>query len=149
MELTNLVTQNYIQSGGKISFSMNFQDSSANFEFSTQVVQSFLPIESFDSKKPLSFLFLGANVIPTSEFGDFPVLETQSTIGFVRTFKVSEITAQPVYDITSSQLNGKIALINKTKNLFFIGLPLHQCDANGNVSNLLQQIFVDQFGLNL
>jgi hypothetical protein len=149
LELTNLVTQNYIQSGGKIAFSMNFQDSSANFEFSTQVVQSFLPIETFDSKKPLSFLFPGANVIPATELGNLPTLETQSTIGFVRTFKVSEITAQSAYDLTSSQLNGNIALINKTKNLFFIGLPLHQCDANGNVSALLEQIFVNQFGLNL
>jgi hypothetical protein len=149
LELTNLVTQNYIQSGGKIAFSMNFQDSSANFEFSIQVIQSFLPIESFDTKKPLSFLFAGASLIPGNNFSEFPTLETQSTIGFVRTFKVSEITAQPFYDITSSQLNGKIALLNKTKNLFFIGLPLHQCDANGKVSNLLQQIFVDKFGLNL
>ena len=149
LELTNLVTQNYIQTGGKIAFSMNFQDSSANFEFSTQIIQSFLPIESFDRKKPLSFLFAGASLIPGNNFSEFPTLETQSTIGFVRTFKISEITAQPVYDLTSSQLNGKIALLNKTKNLFFIGLPLHQCDANGKVSDLLQQIFVDQFGLNL
>ena len=93
LELTNLVTQNYIQSGGKIAFSMNFQDSSANFEFSTQVIQSFLPIESFDSKKPLSFLFAGANIIPGNDLSEFPTLETQSTIGFVRTFKVSEITS--------------------------------------------------------
>lgn len=149
LELTSLVVQNYIQRGGKIAFSMTFQDSSANFEFSTQSVQSFLPIENFDTAKPLSFLFPGASVIGTAAFSGFPTLQTQSTIAFIRTFNVSEITAESVYDLSSSQLNGKVALLNKTKNLFFIGLPLHQCDANENVGTLLQEIFVKQFGLNL
>ncbi|MBK8947101.1 MAG: hypothetical protein IPM32_17785 [Ignavibacteriae bacterium] len=148
IDLANLVTQNYLQNGGKIAFSMTFQDSSDNFEFSTQIAQTFLPIESFDSKKTLSFMFAGANILPSTEFENYPTLKTQSTIGFVRTFKVSEITASKVYDLTSSQINGSIGLINNTKNLFFIGLPLHQCDANGNVGNLLNQIFVNEFGLN-
>lgn len=149
IDLTNLVTQNYIQNGGKIAFSMNFQDSTANFDISLPIVQTFLPIESFDDKEPISFMFAGANVIPSNKFGDYPILETQATIGFVRTFKVSEITSTKVYDLTSSQINGEIALLNNTKNLFFIGLPLHQCDANGNVLDLLQQIFINEFGMNL
>ena len=128
---------------------MTFRDSSANFDFSTQIVQSFLPIATFDDPDPVPFLFPGANISPTQNYGDYPTLETQTTVGFVRTFKVSEITASPVFDLTSSQLNGTISLMNNTKNLFFIGLPLHQCDANGNVSALLEQIFVNQFGLNL
>ncbi len=147
IDLANLVTQNYLQNGGKILFSMTFQDSSANFDFSTQIAQTFLPIESFDSKKPLSFMFAGANIIPSTKFENYPTLKTQSTIGFVRTFKVSEITASKVFDLTSNQINGSIALLNNTKNLFFIGLPLHQCDANGNVGVLLNQIFVNEFGL--
>jgi len=148
IELTNLVTQNYLQNGGKIAFSMTFQDSSANFEFSTPIIQTFLPIESFDNPDPLSFMFAGANIVASNSFTSFPSLETQSTIGFVRTFKVSEITSSKIYDLTSSQINGEIALMNNTKNLFFIGLPLHQCDARGNVGDLLQQIFINEFGMN-
>ncbi|MCB9210607.1 MAG: hypothetical protein H6612_07575 [Ignavibacteriales bacterium] len=148
IDLTNLVTQNYLQNGGKIAYSMTFQDSSANFDFSTQIAQTFLPIESFDSQKPISFMFAGANIIPSLEFSNYPSLENQTTVGFVRTFKVSEITASKVYDLTSSQINGSIALLNKTKNLFFIGLPLHQCDAKSSAGNLLKQVFVNEFGLN-
>jgi len=148
IDLTNLVTQRYIQNGGKIAFSMTFQDSSANFEFSSQVVQSFLPIESFDQKKPISFMFAGANIVPSTKFENYPTLSTQSTIGSVRTFKISEITSSKVYSLTSSQVNGDIALLNNTKNLFFIGLPLHHCDANGNVYELIEQVFINEFGFN-
>ena len=104
--------------------------------------------ESFDSKKPISFLFSGANIVSSTDFSNFADLSTKSTIGFVRTFKTSNITSKKVYDLTSQQLNGEIALMNNTKTLFFIGLPLHQCDANGNVGNVLQEIFINQFGLN-
>jgi hypothetical protein len=148
IDLTNLVTQNYLQNGGKIAYSLTFQDSSANFEFSTPVVQTFLPIESFDLLDPLSFMFAGANIVASTQFANYPTLETESTIGFVRTFKVSEITSSNVYDLTSSQINGEISFINNTKNLFFIGLPLHQCDKKGNVSDLLQQVFINEFGMN-
>lgn len=149
IDLTNLVTQNYLQKGGKIAFSLTFQDSSSTFDFSLPVIQTFLPIENFDTKKPLSFLFPGANIINSSSFEQFPVLETQSTIGFIRTFNVSQITSSVVYDLTSSQINGQIALLNNSKSLFFIGLPLHQCDAKGNVAELLEQIFINEFGMNL
>lgn len=147
LDLTNLVTQSYLQGGGKIAFSMTFQDSSASFDFSTPVIQTFLPVESFDSDKPLSFLFSGADLVQGDDFADYPSMKTSATIGFVRTFKVSGITASKVFDLSSSQLTGEIALLNKTKNLFFIGLPLHQCDAGNNVGVLLQQIFVNEFGM--
>lgn len=147
IELNNLITQNFIQSGGKIAYSMTFQDSSSTFEFSLPVLQSFLPIEDFGNDKPLSFMFSGANIIPSNQLVGYPTLETSSTIGFIRTLVISEITASKVYDLTSSQINGDIAFINNTKNLFFIGLPLHQCDAKNNVSQLLRQIFVNDFGM--
>ncbi len=148
MDFTNLITRKFLQAGGKIAYSLTFQDSSSDFDFSLQTVQSFLPVDNFDSEKPLSFLFPGANIISSVEFTDLPDLKTSTTIGFVRTFNPSDISSTKVYDLTSSQLNGKIALMNKTKNLFFIGLPLHQCDASGNVSELLQKIYVNHFGMN-
>lgn len=146
LELANVVTQKYLQSGGKIAYSMTFQDSSSSFEFSLSMAQTFLPIDEFDSESSLPFMFAGANIIPKLNFNSFPTLSTSTTIGFVRTFKVNEITSQGVYDLTSSQLNGEIALMNNTKNLFFIGLPLFRCDENNNVGTLLEEIFVNEFG---
>lgn len=147
LDLTNLVTQNFLQSGGKLAFSLTFQDSSENFNFSLPILQTFLPLEALDTKKPLTFLFPGANIISSTNFENFPNLKTESTIAFIRTFQVSQISASKVYDLTSNQLNGEIALLNNTKNLFFIGIPLHQANANGNVKDLIEEIFIKQFGL--
>jgi hypothetical protein len=93
-------------------------------------------------------MFAGANIVPSTKFVNYPTLSTQSTIGSVRTFKISEITSSKVYSLTSSQVNGDIGLLNNTKNLFFIGLPLHHCDANGNVDQLIEQLFINEFGFN-
>ncbi|MEE9431415.1 MAG: hypothetical protein V3V16_10265 [Melioribacteraceae bacterium] len=146
LELVNLVTQKYLQNGGKIAFSLTFQDSSSTFDFSLAGMQSFLPVESLDEKKSLPFLFPGANIL-SLQGEEYSNLKTEQTIGFVRTFVTSEITANKIYNLTSNQLKGEISLLNKTKNLFFIGLPLHQCNANNSVTELLQKIFVTEFGL--
>jgi len=148
LDLANLATQKYIQGGGHIAFSMTFEDSSSNFQFDLSTLQNFLPIDSLGEKSPVSFLFPGANVLPSNQNDNYPKLKTSSTIGFVRTFYPNSITAKPVYDISSRQINGNIAIINNTKNLFFIGLPLNACNAiNGSVQKLLEKIFFDEFGL--
>ncbi|MCK5457438.1 MAG: hypothetical protein KAI45_09960, partial [Melioribacteraceae bacterium] len=113
-------------------------------------IQSFLPIDGFGEESPISFLFPGANIIPTSDFGDYPQLRTSSTISFVRTYIPSSLTAKAVHNISSSQINGVISLINNSKELFFIGLPLHQSNAiDGSVQQLIEKVFIDEFGLTL
>ena len=150
LELTSSVTQDYIKSGGKIAYSMTIQESSSSFEFDLSTIQSFLPIDGFGEEKPISFLIQGANIIPTSDFSNYPQLRTATTIGFVRTYIPSALTAKAVHNISSSQINGVISLINNSKELFFIGLPLHQTNAiDGSVQQLIEKVFIDEFGLTL
>ena len=140
----NLVTQKYIENGGKIAFSMTFTDSSSSFDFSLPVLQNFLPVD--DVTSPLSFMLPGADVIPSGGV-DYPALETSSTIGFVRTFKENSISSEKIYDLESPQISGEettIAFTDASKNLFFIGLPLHQCDRNeGTVQTLIEKVLTD------
>ncbi|MCF8263931.1 MAG: hypothetical protein K9I99_05460 [Melioribacteraceae bacterium] len=147
LDLASLITQDYLSNGGKIAFSMNFKDSSASFNFSTAGLQIFLPIDSLLQEKPLGFLFPGATVINPGTSLNYPNLKTSATIGFVRTFAPNTATADAIYDIQSNQINGNISFMDKNKSLYFIGLPLHQCDGNANVDILLNQIFINDFGL--
>ncbi len=147
IDLANLVTQKYLQSGGHIFYSMTFQDSSETFPLDLGTLQNFLPIDSLGQNKPLSFLFPGADILSSSSQLNLPQLKTTATIGFVRTFYPANISAIEAYDISSRQITGNIAFLNKNKNLFFIGLPLHLCDGiKGNVNKLFEKIFFDQFG---
>jgi hypothetical protein len=53
-----------------------------------------------------------------------------------------------VHNLSSSQINGKISLITNEKELFFIGLPLHQSDAiDGSVQQLIEKVYIDEFGM--
>ena len=147
MDLTNLITQKYIQSGGHIAYSMTFEDSSDTFPFDLGTLQNFLPIDSLGQKDPVPFLLKGAEVLSAAGL-DYPHLRTSGTTGFVRTFYPNSITAFTVYDLSSRQLSGHIAFMNNTKNLFFIGLPLHLCDGiQGNVMLFFDKLFFEDFGL--
>jgi len=148
LELTSSVTQKYIIGGGKIGYSMTIQESSSTFEFDLATIQSFLPIEGFGEETPISFLFPGANVVPTVDFPEYPLLRTASTISYVRTYIPSALTAKSIHNLTSSQINGTISLINNDKELFFIGLPLHQSNAiEGSAKELIEKVFIDEFGM--
>jgi hypothetical protein len=147
LDLASLVTNSYLNSGGKIFFSLTFEDPTDAFSFSLSDLQAFLPVDSLGEKKSISFLFPGAIVNP-SPGNDNPVLTTASTIGSARTFYPNPVASETIYDLSSNQLKGHIAFMNKEKSLFFIGLPLHQCNGGaGNVNVLLNKIFFDDFGL--
>ena len=146
LNLLNIVTDKYLEQGGKIAFSMTFQDSSSSFAYDVSTLQGFLPIDNASSRIP--FLFSGADVVQSSPQLNYPALKTTVSISFVRTFTPNSIVASEVYDITASQINGNIGLITNDKTLFFIGLPLHQCNGgNQNVDELLEKVFFDEFGL--
>ena len=150
MDLAAISTQKYIQAGGKIAFSMVFQDSSDTFPFDKSYLQNFLPIDSLGQKKPLSFLLGGASLLPSIGIAGYPTLKTSATISWVRTYAPNVSSAYKVYDVSSSQVNGNIAFMDRTKTLFFIGLPLHLCDGNaGTVSQLIEKVFFEEFGLSL
>ncbi len=148
IDLANLIAQKYIQGGGHIAFSMTFEDSSANFPFDLGTLQNFLPIDSLGQKNPVPFLLSGANLLKSDQNSDYPQLKTSGTTGYIRTFFPNSITSHTIYDISSSQLSGHIALMNNTNNLFFIGMPLHMCDGiEGNVKIFLEKLFFDVFGM--
>lgn len=147
LEIASIVTQKFINGGGKIAFSMTFQDSTSNYAFDFPTVQNFLPIDSLGQKKPVGFVFPGANLLKSNQSSVFPALKTSTTVGFVRTFYPSSITTTKIYDLSSSQINGNIAFIDNNKDLFFVGLPLNQCNANpGTVELMFDILFFDEFG---
>jgi hypothetical protein len=147
LDLLTISTQNYVESGGKIMFSLTFQDSSSTFDYEFATLQNFLPVESYEQEKAINFVFPGANIISTPQAAGYPNLSTASTIAFVHTFVPSNV-ATPIYNLSSSQVNGNIAVMNGSKSLFFIGLPLHQCDANeGTVKLLFEKVIFEEFGL--
>jgi hypothetical protein len=148
LDLLNIVTNKYIEQGGKIAFSMTFQDSSSTFIFDLSTLQGFLPIDFVSEKLP--FLNAGANILPSSPQVNYPPLKTAGpgSIAFVRTFLPNSVVASEVYDVSNSQIFGNIGFITNDKTLFFIGLPLHQCNAgNQNVDELFEKVFFEEFGL--
>lgn len=148
-DLASLTTNTFLAGGGKIAYSFTFEDQSEPFPYGLSDVQLFLPIDSLGQKKSLSFLFPGA-VAEAEQGRDYPKLTTASTIGSARTFYPNADASEKIYSITSTQLNGNIALMNKEHTLFFIGLPLHQCNGGqANVNALLEKIFIQDFGLKL
>ncbi len=146
LDLIGLFSNDFIDEGGKIMYSMTFSDSSSSFAFDLASLKNFLPIDSIGYKK-VSFLFGGATINPVAPNQDYPALVTNSTIGSVRIFYPS-ITAQKVYQLSSTSLTGPIGLISNDRNLFFIGVPLDQANGgNMNVNQLLDKVFIDEFGL--
>jgi hypothetical protein len=146
LDLLNIVTDKYLEQGGKIAFSMTFQDSSSSFTFDLSTLQGFLPIDDVSDRLP--FLFSGADILPSTPQINYPSLKTAATISFVRTFVPNSVVATEVYNVSNSQIFGNIGFITNDKTLFFIGLPLHQCNAgNQNVDKLLEKVFFEEFGL--
>lgn len=149
LTFANLVTQKFINNGGKIFFSMTFEETSGDFAFDLATLQNFLPIDSLGQDQAVPFLLRGASILPSNSGSGYPQLETTSTVGFVRTF-VPSVTAVEVYDLASQQINGNISFIDNSKSLFFIGIPLNNADGiSGNVLKLLEKVLFEEFGLNL
>jgi hypothetical protein len=146
IDLLNIVTNKYLQTGGKIAFSMTFQDSSAEFPFDLSILQGFLPVDSVSSTLP--FLLSGADVLPSEPTSGYLPLKTTETISFVRTYVPNSFVSTKTYELSSTQLSGNIGFITNDKILYFIGLPLHQCDGgDGNVDDMLEKVFFEEFGL--
>lgn len=149
LTFANIVTQKFISDGGKVFFSMTFEDASGDFAFDLPTIQNFLPVDALGEDDPVAFLLRGASILPSTTEPGYPQLETTSTIGFVRTF-VPSVTATERYDIASSQINGNIAFMDNSKSLFFIGIPLSSADGvEGSVEQLLEKVLFEEFGLSL
>ncbi|MBK6915737.1 MAG: hypothetical protein IPH11_19510 [Ignavibacteriales bacterium] len=147
MDLLSLTTNKFVDGGGKIAMSLTFEDSTSVFQFDVPTIQGFLPIDSLGQDRPVGFVFSGT-VFPSSPNLDYPSLTISSTVSSLRTYYPNPITAQKVYDISASNLNGNIGFKTNDDNLFFIGIPLFQADGgDSNVIPLLEKIFIEDFGL--
>ena len=150
LDLLNIVTEKYNQAGGKIAFSMTFQDSTGEYPYDISSLQGFLPIDAISAPLGVFGTILpGAEVRPAAT-NDFPILRTVGSIQYVRSLTENNIIAENIYDLFDRDgiRLGNVAFRTRTKNLFFIGMPLNQCNGGqANVSVLLTKIFFEDFGV--
>lgn len=148
LDLLNIITEKFLLSGGKIAFSMTFQDSTANYPYDISAIQGFLPIDSM--RVAADNLLANANARPVTGMSEYPLLVNTENVTRIRVYKPNQILAETVYDLydRNGVYLGIIGFRNQTKNLFFIGAPLHQFNGGAqNVDELLEQIFFDDFGV--
>jgi hypothetical protein len=142
LDLLSATTQNYINGGGKIAFSMQFPQT-----VDLTVLQGFLPINPDSSDSRLT-LFGGTTISADSINPGYPDLVLSSTIFRVKSFYLSALGAIPVYYLPNHELKGYIGFTDSQKKMFFIGVPLHKANGgNFNVKSLLNKVFFQDFGL--
>ena len=142
LDILSLSTQNYIGSGGKIAFSMQFPQT-----IDLSVIQSFLPIgtSSSDSK---TTVFGGTKISSDTTQPEYPDLELSSSIYRVKSFYLNLLGGIPIYYFPNNELKGYIGFTDLDKKLFFIGVPLDKANGgNANVKRLLKKVFFQDFGL--
>jgi hypothetical protein len=138
-DLASAATQPYITNGGKICFSFQLPDI-----VDDAVMKSFLTVDSIYFEGIVS-----TNVEVNSLVDGYPNLITSRSHSNVRTFKVSQGSADRLYEVNDNDLTEKtIAFRSKDKKLFYFGLAMHRVDGiDGSVQALLEKIFKQEFGL--
>jgi len=143
LDLASALTQNYLDAGGKIAFSMQFPQS-----FDVSQLQNFLPI--IPDSTGFSLRVLGnVDVVSDTTSPQYPDLKTTSTAFRVRSFYLTQLGALPIYYYKNGDLPGYTGFMDEQKDVFFISLPLHIMDGNGTVKTLLDKVFIQDFGLTL
>jgi hypothetical protein len=142
LDLASATTQKYIDAGGKIAFSMQFPQT-----IDLTVLQGFLPIIPDSSDARLTMLG-GTKIASDLTQPDYPNLVLSSTIFRVKSFYVNPLGGIPIYYFPNKELKGFTGFTDTQKKLFFIGIPLHKANGgNANVKNLLEKVFIQDFGL--
>ena len=141
LDLLSATTQNYIDAGGKIAFSMQFPQT-----IDLTVLQGFLPINP-DSSAAGNYLYGGTKISAASTNPSYPDLVLSSTIFRAKSFYLSSLGAIPIYYFPNHELNGYTGFTDSQKKMFFIGVPLHKANGNFNVKPLLNKVFFQDFGL--
>ena len=144
LDLLSATTQNYIDAGGKIAFSMQFPQA-----VDLAVLQSFLPIKS-DSGDSKNNLVGGTHISSDTTQPAYPNLQLSTSIFRVKSFYLNPLGGIPIYYFPNKELKGYIGFTDLEKKLFFIGVPLHKANGgNSNVKSLLHKVFFEDFGLTL
>jgi hypothetical protein len=140
LDLANATVQKMTDYGVKVFFSMLFPQ---NIDL-TQI-QGFLPILA-DSASYLSQIAPNKIVSDTSHSG-YPTLKVSSSFQRVRGFYLNP-GVTPIYYFPNKELSGYIGFENSSKNMFFIGMPLHKMNGNpGSVQALLDKVLFHDFNL--
>lgn len=152
IDLLSSCVQKFVLHNGKIFLSLSFQYTTATFTFDLSIAQSFLPIEGLGETKPYTSVFSGAVINPSDTTVKYPPLKTNAGTSFIRTYIPSTLSAKKIYDISGNagidgSINGNVSFMDNSKSLFFIGLPLHSCNGNGTVGQLLKKVFFEEFNM--
>jgi len=135
----------FIDNGGKVLFTTVLPH-----PVDVLQLQDILPIDSLSA--PIKFLSSNLSIEPEDSTLGYPELKTTGSSIKVQTFFPSAASAKSLYQLTPDVGVGSnvIAFKSNDNNIFFFGLPLHECDGNvGNVKIMLEKIFFEDFGLTL
>jgi len=138
----------YVQSGGKILFSMVFPQ-----VFDPRGLSDFLPVDSL-SASPINLLFPNTLVNPTA-FAiskNYPQLSRDASstpVARIRTYYPNSLTADVLYELGLSG-NPIIGFKSKDSKIIFMGLPLHRTNGSPfKIKDFFHKVFFDEFGVTL
>ncbi len=142
LDIAAVSSQKFIDAGGKIFYSMQFQQS-----VDLTLLQSFLPINP-DSSDYRSSVLGTVSITAANTDPSYPDLTTTGGLFRVRSFYPNQIGAEPVYYFSNNELKGYIGFTDSQKNMFFIGVPLHRMNnGDANVKELIEKVLFQDFGL--
>lgn len=137
---------NYLNSGGKVLFSMIFPQ-----VFDPRGLSDFLPLDSL-SPAPISNLPINLGINPTADgvtLG-YPQLRRDNSsnpVARIRTYYPNQLSAKNLYtlDLTGNPI---IGFKSSDSKIIFMGVPLHR--ANGDpfkVKEFFEKVFFGEFGV--
>jgi|CZKP01.1.fsa_nt_gi hypothetical protein len=139
LDLANATVQKINAAGVKIFFSMLFPPT-----IDLTQIQGFLPIIA-DSSSLLSVIAPNKVISDTNHI--YPTLKVASSFARVRGFYLNP-GVTPIYYFPNKELMGYIGFENSSKNIFFLGAPLHKMNAiPGSVAQLLTKVFFQDFNI--
>jgi len=140
LDLANATVPKITAAGVKIFFSMLFPQA-----IDLNQIGGFLPI-SADTSYYLSVIAPNKLVMDTSKSG-YPTLKVATSFQRVRSFKLNP-GVTPIYYFPNKELQGYIGFENSSKNIFFIGMPLHKMNGiPGSVTALLTKVLFNDFSI--
>lgn len=146
LEPAQVSINSYLNSGGKVLFSMIFPQ-----VFDPRGLSDFLPLDSL-SPAPISTLPLNLAINPTEAAGlqGYPQLRRDNSpnpVARIRTYYPNQLSAQNLYTL---DLSGEpvIGFKSSDSKIIFMGVPLHRSNGEPyNVKQFFEKVFFDEFGV--
>jgi len=146
LEPAQICIPSYVQSGGKVLFSMVFPQI-----FDARGLNDFLPVDSL-SPAPINLLFPNTQVNPTAfaVSNGYPQLARDASatpVARIRTYYPNPLTADVLY-LLGLTGNPVIGFKSKDSRIVFMGLPLHRTNgAPYKIKDFFSKVFFDEFGV--